>query len=279
MRTKSSLLRLCLASLLWVGGCAWVASEDMDEKPIDIRPRVAILPIAIKPHITSLSTIRTVDGELSREEEQTQLAAALQEVELDARYLLRSRLASRQVFKFVSSEEADAMMSQVGLPPGSYPTPEQVVHLGQEVGANVLIYATIEDYGKVKWQWLLAGMLTDMTVDNFIIGLATAWNPVALSASVGWDVLTSAPIWFGGGYLFGVAFRPVRVEARAYETRHGYPIWQDMEVAMYAWKELRDLSEEDRGKKQYHLWFNLHHAMDSLAASLAATQKSVDSSP
>jgi hypothetical protein len=33
----------------------------------------------------------------------------------------------------------------------------------------------------------------------------------------------------GGGYVFGVALHPVRVEARASETVHGYSIWQAMD--------------------------------------------------
>jgi hypothetical protein len=130
-------------------------------------------------------------------------------------------MAVRHVFQFVSLEETDAVADALGIRAGQFPTPDQIAQLGQRLNADLVVFATIEDYGKVRWQWLLAGMLADMTIDNVIIGFATAWNPVALAASVGWDVLTSAPIWFGGGYLFGVAFRPVRVEARAYETGAG----------------------------------------------------------
>jgi hypothetical protein len=137
------------------------------------------------------------------------------------------------------------------------------------LNTDLVVFATIEDYGKVRWQWLLAGMLADMTIDNLIIGFATTWNPVALAASVGWDVLTSAPIWFGGGYLFGIAFRPVRVEARAYETVQGYPVWQDMEATAYTWGRLRQLPEGERTKKERQLWINLDLAVETLADSLA----------
>src|SRR5262249_54467427 len=97
---------------------------------------------------------------------------------------------------------------------------------------------------------------------------ATGWNPVALAASVGWDVLTSAPIWFGGGYLFGVAFRPVRVEARAFETVQGDPIWQTMEEAGYAWSALKALPEEMRGRKEVQLELNVAEIMESMGDSL-----------
>lgn len=95
---------------------------------------------------------------------------------------------------------------------------------------------------------------------------------MVLSAGVGWDVLTSAPVWFGGGYLFGIALRPVRVEARAYETRDGYPIWQDVEVAIYTWKLLEQLPEDERKKKERQLWINLDTAVEALADSLADEQ-------
>jgi hypothetical protein len=57
-------------------------------------------------------------------------------------------------------------------------------------------------------------MTADMTAESIALGLATAWNPIAIGANLGFELLTSTPLWFGGGYVFGVALRPVRVEAR-----------------------------------------------------------------
>lgn len=81
---------------------------------------------------------------------------------------------------------------------------------------------------------MLVGMTTDMTAESIALGFATAWNPIAIGANIGFELLTSTPLWFGGGYVFGVSFRPVRVEARVFETVQGYPIWQAMDESAYA---------------------------------------------
>jgi hypothetical protein len=97
---------------------------------------------------------------------------------------------------------------------------------------------------------MLAGMTADMTAESIALGLATAWNPIAIGANLGFELLTSTPLWLGGGYVFGVALYPVRVEARASETVHGYSIWQAMDQSAYAWGALKKLPEEVRDKKE-----------------------------
>jgi len=124
------------------------------------------------------------------------------------------------------------------------------------------------DYGKVRWQWLAAGMLADMTWESIALGLATSWNPAAIFGNVGYELLTSTPVWFGGGYLFGVAFRPVRVEAMAVDPIDGEAVWKETEVAVYLWKRLKQVPEEDRKKKEVQLGLNLKKAMEDLAESL-----------
>jgi hypothetical protein len=89
-----------------------------------------------------------------------------------------------------------------------------------------------------------------------------------LGVNIGLELLTSTPLWFGGGYLFGVAMRPVRVEARAFETINGYPIWQAMEESVYAWGALKTFPEAVRDKKELQLELNLAEIMESLGDSL-----------
>jgi hypothetical protein len=85
---------------------------------------------------------------------------------------------------------------------------------------------------------------------------------------VGFELLTSTPVWFGGGYLFGIAFRPVRIEARAFETFQGYPIWQSMEESAYAWGALKEFPEAVRDKKETQFELNLADVIQSLGDSL-----------
>jgi len=105
-------------------------------------------------------------------------------------------------------------------------------------------------------------------VESIVLGLATDWNLIAIGANLGFELLTSTPLWFGGGYVFGIALRPVRVEARAFETVHGYPVWQAMDESAYAWGVLKTLPEAVRGKKESQLALNLAEIMESLGDDL-----------
>ena len=237
--------------------------EDLNERPI-----LAILPFGFDLEITTLSAVKTVNEPLSQEDETEQVAETLWEIQQEARWLLLSRLATGQGFQFVPAAQTDALAAELGLKPGVLPNPEQLTEFRRRLGADLVIAGSILDYGKIRWQWMLAGMMADMTAESIALGLATAWNPIAIGANLGFELLTSTPLWFGGGYLFGVALRPVRVEARAFETIQGYPIWQAMDASAYAWGALKALPEAVREKKEYQLELNLAEIMESLGDDL-----------
>jgi hypothetical protein len=273
MRFFTSCFRLVLVVPGLVGavltGCVAFdpAVQSKVEDPNE-HPSVAILPFGFDLDITKLAAVKTVDGTLSPEEESTQLAEALRQIQQEARWLLLSRLATGQGFQFVSPAQTDALAEALQLKPGVLPNAEQLTEFRHRLGADLVIAGSILDYGKIRWQWMLAGMSADMTAESIVLGLATAWNPIAIGANLGFELLTSTPVWFGGGYLFGIALRPVRVEARAFETLQGYPLWQSMEESAYAWGALKLLPEEVRGKKESQLELNLAEIMESLGDSL-----------
>ena len=235
---------------------------------LSTRPYVAILPFGFDLEITKLSAVKTVDGMLSPEDESKQLAEALREIQQEARWLLLSRLAAGQGFRFVSPEQTDALAEEFQLKPGDLPNAEQLTAFRHRLGADLVVAGSILDYGKVRWQWSAAGMFADISWETVAIGVATGWNPGIILGNVGYELLTSTPLWFGGGYLFGVAMRPVRVEARAFETVQGYPIWQAMEESVYARGALKMLPEEVRGKREYQLELNMADIVESLGDSL-----------
>jgi len=237
--------------------------EDLTERPV-----VAILPFGFDLEITKLSTVKTVNETLSPEDEAKQVADTLLEIQQEARWLFLSRLAAGQGFQFVPPDETDALAAELALKPGMFPNAQQLTEFRRRLGADLVVAGSILDYGKIRWQWMLAGMTTDMTVESIALGLATAWNPIAIGANLGFELLTSTPLWFGGGYVFGVALRPVRVEARAFETVQGYPIWQAMDESAYAWGALKTLPEEVRDKKESQLQLNLAEIMESLGDDL-----------
>jgi len=258
----------------WMVGVALMGCVAFDPaaqsrvENLNDRPSVAILPFGFDLEITNLSAVKTANEMLSPEEESKQVAEALREIQREARWLLMSRLAAGQGFQFVPPEQTDAQAEELQLKPGALPNPEQLTEFRRRLGADLVVAGSILDYGKVRWQWMLAGMTTDMTAESIALGLATAWNPIAIGANLGFELLTSTPLWFGGGYVFGVALRPVRVEARAFETVQGYPIWQAMDESAYAWGALKTLPEGVRDKKETQLELNLAEIIESLGDAL-----------
>ena len=266
--SKFTILASCLIGTLLSSCVAFEPAFQSSVEELNNRPSVAILPIGFDLDITSLSSVKSLEATLSSDEEANQLLEALAEIRQEARWLLLSRLAAGQGFRFVPLEQTDAVAEELGFKPGAVPNREQVLELGRRLGADLVIAVSILDYGKIRWQWLAAGMFADMTWETAAIGVATAWNPGLILGNVGYELLTSTPLWFGGGYVFGVAMRPVRVEARAFETQHGYPIWQTMEESVYAWDALKTLPETSRDKKEVQLQLNMAEIMESLGDSL-----------
>ena len=265
---------MCLFGIMCTG-CAGFRSTPEWYVAIGERPYMAILPFGIDTDITTLSAVKSVDGTLSGEEETRQVAAVLKEMLADARWLFLSRLATSQKFLFVPLKQTDAVATELQLKPGALPTQEQLLEFRKRLGADVVVAGNILDYGRVRWQWFVAGAFAELSAETLVIGLATAWNPIGLLANVGVDVLINSAIFFGGGYLFGIAFRPVVVDARAFETTQGYPVWQSIEGAFYAWSALKQLPESERDKKESQLRINLGSAIEGLADSMKVERFSV----
>ncbi len=231
--------KICMA--LWavtvllslnLAGCGWFKSEAKLDPPLADRAAIAVLPFSLGVDITHLSSIQSMSGDLKPEEEARLLEQATRRIRDDARRLLYSRLAGRHVYELISLEETDQVWGELGVTTAEALSLEQRSHLGMRLGADLLVTGVVQDYGKVCWQWLAGGMLADLTWESIALGLATAWNPAAILGNVGFELLTSTPVWFGGGYLFGVAFRPVRVEASVVDPVDGAVVWRETEVAL-----------------------------------------------
>src|SRR5690242_20949240 len=72
-----------------------------------------------------------------------------------------------------------------------------------------------------------------------------------------YTTLFRSPVWFGGGYLFGIVARPVRVEAEGWDPVNGQSVWDKEEFALYIWDRLNELpeprSEEHTSELQSHV--------------------------
>lgn len=254
--------------LLSLAGCSWVDSDVRPEVPESERPVVAVLGFGTEVEITKLSSIMTVTEELSPDREAQLVADELRRIREEARRLLHHRLEQGGRFKVMSLEETFAAARDLGLKQGGAITSDQLAALRARLHVDVVVTGTILDYGKVRWKWAAAGMLGDLTWETVVIGLASAWNPAIILGNVGFELLTGTPVWFGGAYLVGVAFRPVRVEAQAVDSRNGELVWNETEVAVYIWGRLKELPEAERSRKEIQLRLNLQKAVEALGDSL-----------
>ncbi len=254
---------------LTITGCSWLHPSSFPDLPVEERPLVAVLPFNFDPEIQHLSTIKSMEDTLPEREEIRQIDMAIQKLHQEARWLFKSQLATRHGFLFVPDKVLDQAIQALGLKPNSLPTHQQLAELRTQLGVDLVIVGSILDFGKVRWQWLVAGALADLTAETIAVGLATSWNPPALLANAGLEVLVNSALFLGGGYVFGVAFRPVRVEAQALETETGEQVWKNTEVSIYLWGALKRFPPEMRAKKEVQLYINLNRALEELANALA----------
>ena len=188
---RASVCVITLGAGLSLAACGWFKSDlKPDPLPAD-RPRVAMLPFDMGIEITSLSSIQSVNGVLKSEEEPQLVEQAVKQVREDARRLMYERLANKQSFELIPSEETDRALEELGMTTTETLAPEHLSRLRTRLGADLLITGIVQDYGKVRWQWLAAGMLADMTWESIALGLATSWNPAVIFGNVGFELLTS----------------------------------------------------------------------------------------
>jgi hypothetical protein len=249
-------------------GCSGLGSSLRPEVAEGNRAAVAVLPFTLGVEVTKLSSVQTVADDVSPEQEAEMIANAKVEIPDRARHMLHEALAKEKQFTVIPLDRTDQAVADMKLKSGTPLSAEQAARLRERLGADLVVGGTVQDYGKVRWQWLAAGMVGDMTWESLAIGAATSWNPAVIFGNIGFELLTSTPVWFGGGYLFGVAFSPVRVDAWAVETQQGRELWAKEEIGLYVWRRLKTVPEEDRKKKEVALRLNLQTAMEDLTESL-----------
>jgi hypothetical protein len=135
----------------------------------------------------------------------------------------------------------------------------------------VVITGLIHDYGKVRWQYWATGLAIHATTELLIVGFASGWNPAIVVPFIFLDVATDVPIWYGGGYVFGWVFRPVRVHLEAVQIRNCRGVvWSEDELAVKVpGKTLSEYPPEEQSKKEIQLEANLKHVMADFAETIA----------
>lgn len=150
---------------------------------------------------------------------------------------------------------------------------EAVACAGRSAGADLIVDAHILDYGVVRWQYAATGLVVHASAELLAVGLASAWNPVALGAWAAFDITTDIPLWFGGAQVSGWAFRPVRIQIHALQIEpcEGM-IWTEQELVLKVpGKTLEEYAPEQQRRKEVQLNVNLDKALAALAERAGKT--------
>ncbi len=254
VRPVRALLLCLLASVLF--GCAGTPLKKTLalERPV----RLGVAGFTVTAPIKSLSVLMEhPPKDLSPEEEKRLVAVRLTGIEEKADGFLMGDLEEEG--------KVDAVFMPVPETEGKEPEPAELQKAGQRAGVDAVLYGEIPWYGKTRLLYPVLGMSLDIAAETVIIGAATHWNLGLIAANTGFELLTSTPLWFGGAYLFGVAFRPVTVQARIYSTATGRRIWQGSYDRIVSGKFLEKYPESERSKKEYQLEASLANAVSALA--------------
>lgn len=200
---------------------------------------------------------------LNREEEKALLDEKLRSIEDRAGEFLVQDLEKGTEVEPVPVPEAI-----YGTERGKPPTPGQMETLRKELGLDAILYGRIPSYGKARLIYPILGETADIAGETVILGLATSWNPALIFGNIGFELLTSTPLWFGGAYIFGLAFRPVTVEVWVLSAEDGKEIWHKSVDKLTSRKALKSYPESERKKKEIQLEVSLHKAIDSISESL-----------
>lgn len=254
---------ICFFFLFLLSACA--ANPLPKTLTADHPPRLGIIGFKVTAPIKRLSSIMEAPPEnLSHEEEAALISKSLNDVEDRAVKFLAEDLKEEKKIEPVVIPDG-----LFGTHRGERPTPVQMDMLRKEFGVDAVLYGDIPSYGKTRLIYPILFETLDIAAESIVIGLATQWNSVLIFGNLGFEVLTSTPVWFGGAYLFGWAFRPVTVEAWALSTDNKKEIWHNSVDSVVSSKILKSYPEFERSKKDVQLEASLRKAVLSLAESLS----------
>lgn len=256
-------LIIAVLCLLTIPGCAWFRRPL---PPPDPPLAVLVGPVTLQAPVSSPSDLYTFEDRLAPDVTSPLLLQLIDEVELTGQRLLTEALASQSGFAVIPFAETRRLLtnhSRIGSPLD----PDELRALGQEAHADFVVTAKIVDYGVVRWQYWVPGLIVSMITETLIVGAASGFNPAIMAATAGSELLTDVPFWWGGAYVAGWAFRPVRVKAEAIELGacHDRTWTQEALVILVPGKTLEEYPADERSRKEVQLTVNLTEALKEIA--------------
>lgn len=259
---------ICVFALIFVltTGCSLLRPRAI--VPPDPPITLLVTEVRLDAPVTSPTDLHSFRETLSSEVRPVLLAQLIEEVEAKAQRLFVEQLAQQLRFTVVPFAEARRMRANFDSTHNALDE-MQLRTLGAQAGVDIVLSGHILDYGKVRWIYWVPGLVLSMLTETLIVGAATGFNPLIMAAAAGSELLTDVPFWWGGAYVAGWAFRPVRVEVQAFQaTGCTEPVWHEQElVVLTPWKTLAQYPPEERKRKEVQLEVNLEHALTTLAQS------------
>ena len=234
--------------------------------PPDPPIKLLVAQIKMDAPISSPDDLKSFDKSPSREEEAAVLAQLIGEVEDRAQRIFTEQLAQQPGFTVVSSAEVAQIRTSLDLTHNELNV-TQLGIIGAQAGANIVLSGRILDYGKVQWQYWAAGLVVSMLVETLIVGAATGFNPGIMAIAAASELLTDLPFWWGGAYIAGWAFRPVRIKVKALQiTGCEQRVWKEQElIVLIPGKSLKKYPPEERKRKETQLGVNVEESLKELA--------------
>lgn len=252
--------------LLAVQGCSLLPGQTLP--PPSPPLRLVVAHVALEAPVTSPTDLYTFNERPSPESEPGLLTELIDEVEVKGQRILTEQLAHQSGFIVVPFAEARRMRTNLESPHTQLDH-DQLRMFAMEAHADVVVSAQIVDYGVVRWQYWVPGLIISMMAETLIVGAASGFNPLMMAATAGSELLTDVPFWWGGAYVAGWALRPVRVKVEALQVIGcGQQIWQEESlVSLIPWKTLASYPVEERRRKDVQLDVNLTRALKEIAES------------
>ncbi|MBS0156155.1 MAG: hypothetical protein JSS38_16300 [Nitrospira sp.] len=262
-RAHNSLLAFLLLVLLT--GCSVLRSQSAP--PPDPAITVVVAPASLEATVRKSTQIHSFDTAPTPEDEPLIKQQLVEAVERHAQRSLTEQLAKQPGFIVIPFEDTQRLQEQLNLP-GRVLEEREVRLLAEQAKADIAIVPRIAAYGSVPWQYWAAGLGAQNLIELMVVGFATGWNPAAIGGYFAIDfLLIDLPLWAGGAYIAGWAFRPVIVEVEAVQLGScPGAIWNKQEEAIKVpGKTLDEYPPEERKLKHIQLQVNLNHAMEEIA--------------
>jgi len=259
---RSALALLVTVGLVLSSGCGTAAPE---RREFARDPSVLVGPFTMEVAISHSDKIHSFAEPLSAEDEPAIRQRLVADVTLKAQRLLTDRLSRQDGFAVASLHEAKRIETDV-IPPDAPMSLDLLRAMGLAAGVDLVLTGRILGYGQLPLRYWLTGWAATASSQLAIVGAATGGNPVIMGSYLGFDLLTDFPVWTGGFYAFGWAFRPVLVEVEAWQlVGCEQSVWNVREFALLGHTYLEVYPERERKKKEVQLEANLTKVMEELA--------------